>query len=62
MIEKRKRALAWVRRQIRNAGGPEQVGKALLAELAEKAEIEVRRSDGKKGNPTKADYLEALDP
>ena len=61
MIQKRNRTLAWIRRQITRAGGPEQASKARLKEIAEKAGLEVRRSDGKKGEPTKADYLEALD-
>jgi len=61
MIQERNRTLAWVRRKIREAGGPEQASKERLAEIAEKAGLEVRRSDGKKGTPTKADYLEALD-
>ena len=61
MIQKRNRTLAWVRRQLTKAGGPDQVTKARLKKIAEKAGLEVRRSDGKKGEPTKADYLEALD-
>jgi hypothetical protein len=38
----------------------EELSKEELVELATKRDMKVTRSDGKDGEPTKADYLEAL--
>ena len=58
--ENKRHAMAHVRREIQRAGGPKEVKKEKLVEIAASLNLTVTRADGSDGEPTKNDYLRAI--